>query len=211
MNKVLIVGGGHLAKQIDHFVSNYDPNHIVIGFVDDYLAVGSMNFGRTCVGAIRDIDELYNKGLFDLLVIGIGYNHLQKRKELFEKYETLIPFYSFIHPTAFVDVTATLGKGVVVGPKVVLEQGVKIGNNVFLYNSVNISHDSIVKPHSFLAPSVTIAGFSVVGSCCFLGVGSVVIDNICINENISLGAGTLVIRDLIEPGVYVGNPCRKLQ
>ena len=41
---------------------------------------------------------------------------------------------------------------------------------------------------------------------CIIGINSTVIDNITIISNTQLGGGTVVIKNIIQSGLYVGNP-----
>ena len=43
-----------------------------------------------------------------------------------------------------------------------------------------------------------------------IGVGAVVRDFVQIGSNIVVGAGAVVVKDLLEPGTYVGCPARLL-
>jgi sugar O-acyltransferase (sialic acid O-acetyltransferase NeuD family) len=210
MSRVLIIGGGDLAKQINHYILTYDENNEVVGFVDDTVSPGVERFGRNCLGGIRDIENIAKNKGFDKLVLGIGYKHLERREEIFNRFYKNYPFYTFVHPRAFVDNSAVIGSGVIIGPNCVIEQRAKIEDNVFIYNSVSISHDSIVGGHSFIAPTVSIAGFVHIGSCCFLGINATVIDNIRITGNVIVGANSLVVKGIDEPGTYIGQPCKKI-
>src|SRR5659263_220668 len=56
----------------------------------------------------------------------------------------------------------------------------------------------------------TVAGRCRVGGRDLLATGSIVIDGFRIGDDLVLGAGATAIRDLLEPGVYIGTPARKL-
>jgi len=43
-----------------------------------------------------------------------------------------------------------------------------------------------------------------------IGVGSIVLGPISICDNVMIGAGSFVNKSITEPGVYVGNPLRKI-
>lgn len=60
----------------------------------------------------------------------------------------------------------------------------------------------------FLAPSVSVAGFCEVENQCFLGIGTTIKDNIKIVNHTTIGAGTVVVKNIIEKGIYVGNPAK---
>ena len=161
MDKILIIGGGDLAKQINYHLSS-DPNVEVVGFVDDTMSNGEKRFNQNCLGDLKDIPKLFNQKVFDKLITGIGYNHLKFRKDLLAKLSSY-SFHTFIHKESIIDKSASLGKGVFISSGVVLDQNVVIGDNVFLYNSVCIAHDSVIGDNCFLSPGVSIAGFVIIG------------------------------------------------
>jgi len=56
-----------------------------------------------------------------------------------------------------------------------------------------------------------ICGRVIIGDECFIGAGSVVKDNVKICNNVTVGANSLVIKDITQPGVYIGNPVKRLR
>ena len=62
-----------------------------------------------------------------------------------------------------------------------------------------------------IAPNSTICGRVQISNNVFIGAGVVIIDKVKICEQVTIGAGSLVLKDITEPGVYVGNPIRKIK
>ena len=52
------------------------------------------------------------------------------------------------------------------------------------------------------------AGFVDIKEQCIIGINSIIIDNISITEGTRTGGGTVVIKNIEEKGLYVGNPAR---
>ena len=50
-----------------------------------------------------------------------------------------------------------------------------------------------------------------VGDDCLIGVGSTIIQCISISSDVIVGAGSIVYKDISLPGVYLGNPLRKIK
>lgn len=205
MKRLAIIGAGDLGMQIAHHAS-VDGHYEVAGFFDDTKS-GQIN-GSPVLGKLDDVIEKHKEGLFDCLMIGIGYNHLKFKGQLFDRLKTSVPFGTIIHSHAYIDKSAQIGAGVLILPGCVVDKNAIIADNVLLNLHVTISHDCIVGPHSFLAPKVAIAGFCTLGKRCFLGIGTTVIDNLTIADDVHTGGGSLVIRDIPEGGKYVGSPVR---
>ena len=74
-----------------------------------------------------------------------------------------------------------------------------------------VGHDVILHDFVTVYPSVNISGNVVVGNYSELGTGTKIIQGKSITENVIIGAGSVVIKDLIEKGTYVGSPVRKVK
>lgn len=210
MSKTLaILGAGALGQQIAHFALQ-DSHFEKVVFFDDFS--NEKETGNIPILGNSDaIEKKYAEGLFDELLIGIGYHHLDTKKSFYEKFKETIPFATLIHPTVWVDPTAIIAKGCVVYPNSCLDQRVEIGENTLINLSVTIAHDSKVGAHSFLSPSVAIAGFCTLGEQNFLGIQTTVIDNIQTCHHVSTGGGSVVVKNILEPGTYFGVPVKKIK
>jgi acetyltransferase-like isoleucine patch superfamily enzyme len=58
--------------------------------------------------------------------------------------------------------------------------------------------------------NVDIGGFCKIGRHVFFGTNSTLIPEKKVNNNIRIGAGSIVINNLIKPGTYFGNPAKQL-
>jgi len=208
--RLAIIGAGELGNQIAHLTDQNDE-HEVYGFFDDTLSVGSMVGKHKVVGSTKEIISFFDLKLFDCLIVGIGYHHMESRKTFFERFSERIPFATIIHATCFVDPTAKIASGVVLYPGCIIDKNVVIEDNVLLNLGVIVSHDSHIVSHSFFAPGVTVAGFTRIGECCNIGVSTTIIDNVTITDNVQTGGGSLVIKDIPLAGLYVGQPVRLIR
>tara|TARA_R110000782_G_scaffold40493_6_gene93616 strand:- start:2080 stop:2724 length:645 start_codon:yes stop_codon:yes gene_type:complete len=206
MRTLAIIGSGDLGQQIAHFAIS-DNHYEKVVFFDDFTQEKSVG-GFSIIGKSSDVEQKFKENRFDELIIAIGYNHMSTRTNIYKRFKDEIPFGRLIHSTTHVDVTAKIAEGVVIYPACVIDAYVEIEANVLINIGSLVAHHSIVGAHSFLSPRVAIAGFSKIGKCCILGINSTIIDNIKIKENSKLGAGAVVIKNLNESGLYVGNPVR---
>lgn len=210
MKKLAIIGAGDLGQLIAHHAVN-DSHYNVVGFFDDTKSKGELIEGTEVLGGLNEIEKLYQSTTFDVLMIGIGYNHMNFRKKIFEQFQKTIPFATIIHSSCYVDSSCTIGDGVFLLPGCVLDKHVIIGDNVLLNTGCTIAHDTTIRNHCFLSPSVKIAGKTIVEECCVIGINSTIIDNITISKNIKTGGGSVVINNLTESGLYVGIPAKLIK
>ncbi len=210
MKRLAIVGTKDLAYQITHFVTT-DNQYEVVGYIDNIEPKGNIINNRPVFGTVAEAESLYKAGLFDCVLIGIGYTRFDLRQSVYEELKGKVPFGKFIHSTCYVDPTAKVGDGCVIYPRCILDLNADIRDNVFLNWGTGIGHDAIMHPHSFIAPNVLIAGGSEVGMRCMIGIGTTFIDHIHVCDDVTIGGGATVVKNITEPGIYVGTPAKFLK
>lgn len=210
MERLAIIGSGDLGHQIAHLALN-GRHYLPVGFFDDFETQGDLKHNIPILGKVSEISEAFRNNDFDVLLIAIGYKHFDKRKELFERLKNEIPFGKIIHSSNIIDGSVHIGQGSVVYAGGIFDMNVSIGENVLIYNGCNFSHDVTVESHSIISPGVQIAGFSKIGEAVNLGIGTVISDNIEVTNGTQTGAGAVVTKNILNPGVYVGIPAKKIQ
>lgn len=210
MERLAIVGTKDLAYQITHFVTT-DNQYEVVGYIDNIEPKGNLINGRPVLGTVAEAEDLYKKGLFDCVLIGVGYTRFDLRQKFFEELHGKVPFGKFIHSTCYVDPTAKIAEGCVIYPRCILDLNADIRENVFLNWGTGIGHDAIMHPHSFIAANVLVAGGSEVGMRCMIGNGTTFIDHIHVCDDVTIGGGATVVKNITEPGIYVGTPAKFLK
>jgi sugar O-acyltransferase (sialic acid O-acetyltransferase NeuD family) len=208
--KLAIIGSGDLGQLIAHH-ARLTQQFEVVGYFDDYAQAGEIKSGIPVLGSTQLVEASFQSGVFEQLMIAIGYKHFDARAFFFDKYFGSIPFATVVHPSAIVDPTCEIGEGSAVLSGCILDVHVKIGKNVLLNTGVMVAHDSSIGDHSFLAPRCNIAGFVQVGTKNFIGIGANVIDNISTVALAFVGGGALVNRNIEEPGLFVGVPAKKIK
>lgn len=117
-------------------------------------------------------------------------------------------FVTVISEAAWVSPTASVGIGATVAPAAVITAGATIGDHSLINVSASISHGSSVGAYVTVSPGARIAGDCNIGAGVFVGIGASISHGVRVSSGSVIGAGTVVVSDLIEPGVYVGNPAR---
>lgn len=204
-----IIGCGELGMQIANYAT-IDNHYKDVVFFDDFSDVNKVN-GYRILGKIDSIAQAFQDHKFSELFLGIGYNHMEIRKRVFNNYYGKIPFGKIIHSTCYVDQTAVIKEGTIIYPYSIIDKNVRINENVLINLNTVIAHDSIVNRHTIISPKVAIAGFVDIGESCVLGINSTIIDNISIAPETQIGGGSVVIKSISEKGLYVGNPVRYIR
>ncbi|MBP1224039.1 acetyltransferase [Flavobacterium sp. 1355] len=206
MKTLAIIGSGDLGQQIAHYAIS-DKHYKKVVFFDDFTDKDKIN-GFCILGKTEAVEQEFLKKSFDELIIGIGYKHLQIRKSLFDRFEKKIPFGKIVHSSSWLDKTVQIKEGSIIYPRCSIDANVIIESNTILNIGCVVAHDSIVGRHSFLSPRVALAGFIKVEEMCIIGINATIIDNIRIVSETQIGGGAVVIKNIENPGLYVGNPVR---
>ncbi|MGC5744513.1 acetyltransferase [Chryseobacterium sp. NFX27] len=207
MKRIAIIGSGHLGQQIAYHI-HHDSSDKVVAFFDEFQPLNTLIDHIPVIGGNNDVIPKYQQNEFDAVLIAIGYKHLDAKKELFQNLEGKVPFHTFIHSSCYTDQSASIGQGSVIYPGCIIDQNVKIEDNVLMNISCTVAHDTVIGKHSFLSPSVAIAGFVNIKEQCIIGINSTIIDNLTMAAKTQIGGGGVVIKDINEPGLYVGNPVK---
>ncbi len=120
-----------------------------------------------------------------------------------------------------------LGDEVFVGPFVEIQKGVKIGartriqSHSFICELVTIGSDSVIAhgvmfindPYRSGGPArgdQSLWATTIIGNHVSIGSNATILPvRIC--DHVVIGAGSVVTKDITEPGIYAGNPARKLR
>jgi UDP-3-O-[3-hydroxymyristoyl] glucosamine N-acyltransferase len=107
-----------------------------------------------------------------------------------------------------------LHNDVEVGPLTVIHRGTidatEIGSRTKIGSNVSIGHNVQIACDTMITAGVIIGGSARIGKGCWLGIGSKIRDNITVYQNIRIGMGAVVTRDLKQPGTYVGCPATRI-
>lgn len=200
--KLVIIGAGGHGKVVANIakLNGYDD----IVFLDDDTSKTMCGI-YPIVGTSNDVNH-YKNGDF---IVGIGNNLIRRKITsllLKERYNLV----TLIHPTAVIDETVHISKGSVVMANVVINVDTKIGVGCIINTSSSVDHDCIINDFVHVCPGSHVAGSVTIGDNTWIGVGSSIINNVSITKDCMIGAGTVVVEELVESGTYVGIPARRL-
>jgi sugar O-acyltransferase (sialic acid O-acetyltransferase NeuD family) len=140
--------------------------------------------------------------------IAIGNNLARQREAAVCGYERLV---SVIHPAATVSLSSDINRGSFVAAGAIVGPAACVGVGVIVNHGAVVDHDVEVGSFSHIAPNAVLGGHVKTGQRVLVGAGAVVLPLKVIGDDVTIGAGTVVNQDLLEPGVYAGIPVRKIQ
>jgi sugar O-acyltransferase (sialic acid O-acetyltransferase NeuD family) len=204
-NKLLIIGAsGHGKVVADVALKMNKWNSIA--FLDDDEALES-SMGIEVIG--KSDDALTHKNEYDIFV-AVGNNATREKIQAKLEVEgARIP--TIIHPTAVIGEEVKMESGTVIMAGVVINCCTRIGKGCIINTGATVDHDNVIEDFAHISPGVHLAGTVKVGQGAWIGIGSIVSNNVKIISRCKIGAGSLVIKDITKVGTYVGVPVREIE
>lgn len=160
------------------------------------------------VNGIRVIPESkFNPGEYVVLV-AIG--DPQIRKKIVEKLPPRTRYASVIHPSVVISEWVEIGEGSIITAGCIVTCNIKLGKHTQLNLHTTLGHDCIAGDYFTTAPGTNISGRCTFGECVYFGTNSSIKQGISITDNVTIGMGGIVTKNIIEEGVYIGSPVKKL-
>lgn len=176
-----------------------------ITFLDDDESI-KISMGLKVIG--KTVDAFTYKDVADFFV-AVGNN--ATRKKIQDKLEKEgMSVVRLIHPSVVIGTDVEIGIGTAVMAGVVINSSSRIGKGCIINTSSSLDHDNVIKNYVHISPGVKIAGSVSIDKGAWLGIGSIVSNNVNICSSCKVGAGAVVVKDINEPGTYVGVPVRRV-
>lgn len=210
--KIAIYGAGGFGREVAGGILRINKEHAqkweIIGFFDDNIPVGTKvsHYGKILGGkeALNAIEEP--------LALAIAVGDPKTRKLIRDSitnpnisYPNIIaPSFRVLDPETF-----KIGCGNIIQDNCSVTCDVTIGDfNVFNGSNV-VGHDDVIGDFNVLMPSVHLSGAVTIGDCNLFGVDSIVLQQIKIGNNVTLGAGSVLMTKPKEGCTYIGVPAKK--
>jgi acetyltransferase EpsM len=193
---LIIYGGGGHAKTLIDLIRSLGT-YRMIGVIDDHQPPGSMVAGLPVLGTAVELPGLKERGVH-LAVNAIGgIGNPAIRLKIFDVLaEAGYSCPTLIHPSAWVEKSATLDDGVQVLPQTYISSEVNIGFGTVLNAGVVVSHDCKIGRVVNLSPGALLAGNVIAEDFVQIGMGATVNLNIHIGQGARIGNGATVKADV---------------
>lgn len=200
MKKLAIIGASGHGKVIADIARKNGYKEIV--FLDDNKDLRECG-GYPVTGSSSDANHIDAD-----VIVGIGNTDIRKR------IQESIPerkLATLVHPNAVVADDVVLGVGTVVMAGAVINSGTKIGKGCIINTCSSVDHDCIVEDYVHVSVGSHLCGTVSIQQGTWVGAGAIVSNNIFICEDCMLGAGTVVVKNIMKPGIYTGLPARRME
>lgn len=214
MRDIAIYGAGGFGREVACLIgqiNEIEPQWNLIGFFDDdeSLFGKQVSHFAPCLGNMANLNA-YEKELD--LVIAIGAPAIVG--EIIGKIlNPKVSFPNLIHPSVrFSDIeTLKMGKGNILQGNCTISCDVCLGDFNVLNGSVVLGHDVKIGSYNAFMPAVRVSGGVDIGCCNYFGVGSIILQNLKIGDQVRLAAGSVLMTRPRAGALYMGIPAKKTE
>jgi acetyltransferase-like isoleucine patch superfamily enzyme len=104
------------------------------------------------------------------------------------------------------------GYGVNVGALTLIERAeldsTVIGNYVQIDGRVTVGHNTVTGDGTVIASGAVICGSCHIGKRCWIGANATIKQGVKICDDVVIGMGSCVTKEITEPGIYMGSPAK---
>lgn len=209
VRRIVTIGGGGHARVVIGLLQRLGFD--VVGYTDDADRGDILSVPR--IGNDTALQRWVAASGISQAALGVGtVDASPTRKTLGRRIAAMgLDFPVIISPTSTVAQEVVLGTGSQVCHGAVLNVGAVLGDFCIVNSNAVVEHDCRLGDNVHVAPGAVLSGAVAIGDDCMIGAGSTVLQQVSICPGTLVGTGSVVLRDITSPGVYVGNPVRRLR
>ncbi len=205
-NRILLLGGGGHCRSVLDCLQSLDL-YDSIGIVD--FDSSATAIGVPVVGSDDNLPSLLESGWTNAFITVGSIGSTNLRRKLYSLVKSLgfnVP--SIVDTTAVIARGVSIGEGVFIGKRTVVNTGASVGDCAIINTGAIIEHDCKIGEFSHVSPGAVLCGQVSVGCDTHIGAGSAVRQCINIGNNAVIGMGSVVINDIADGTTSYGNPSK---
>jgi sugar O-acyltransferase (sialic acid O-acetyltransferase NeuD family) len=204
--KFIMIGAGQTGRLLAEIVRRI-PSLECVGILDRDPSLHGMRFYDVPVLGGEELLETYlGKVEGALPVVG----DLTARLRLYRRCKRLgyrLP--NVIDPSVVAASDVAYGEGIFISLSTAILTNVEIGDYAFVGTGVNILHDTRIGMNCVIGGGTTIGATVTVGNHVSFGTGvTVASGSKRIGDNVSIAAGSVILKDVPDNAFVIGNPAR---
>ena len=193
--------------------------------------IGAGGFGREVYWSLSLIervntkffvDDKYWDGKNDLILpiskfnpkeykVIIAVGNPKDRFDIVQRLPTETKYFTHLHSSVqILDPSVEIGEGSIICAGTIITTNVKIGKHAHLNLQTTIGHDCEIGDYFTTAPGAKISGNCKIYDCVYVGTNASIKEKLSIHSLTTIGSNAAVVKNIKEPGIYVGVPSEKL-
>ena len=201
--QIIIIGYSGHAYVILETINSL--NHQVIGYIEPTIKKKNP-YDIPYLGNDNTLSEIKDNYFF--VAIGDNYKRIALSKKCIDKNLRTL---NLIHPSASLSKKIQLGKGNFIARNVAVNDLCVFNDNIIINTGAIIDHEVMISSGVHIAPGCVLCGGVYVGKNSFIGANTVIKPGVKIGDNVTVGAGSAVIKDIPNNSMAYGNPAKILE
>lgn len=211
MKNIVVFGAGAHAHVIIDIIE-CEAKYKIVGIIDSVKEIGSPFNDYTIIGRQNNICELKQNYDFNSGIIAIGDNYNRSLLEIEIRRQIIdFEFINAIHPSVIVGKGVKMGVGNVIMPGVVISTFAEIGCHCIINTNSSLEHFCQMSDFTSISAGVTTGGFVHIKKFSAIALGVTIFDRITIGENVVVGSGSLVAKDINDNCLVYGSPAHVIK
>ena len=198
MSEFYIVGSGGFSGEILGLISRSQPEAIFKGFVVTEAPGKLANH----ISEKEFLAKYVNQPVF----LAVGTPSTRERLA-FEYKKHGHRLMEFVDPSSVC--LSNVSEASFLYPNTAVMPGVSMGVGVLINNNATIGHDSYLGDFVNVLPGANVSGSVSIGSRSTIGSGAFIREGLSIGQDVIIGAGAIVLKDVRDGTVVVGNPAKR--
>ncbi len=192
--RFIIIGGGGFGLELYTYIlcdiqSGRLPNSCTISVLDEVADCELLTRMPELSYLGRVQEFVPSEGDQALIAIGSVGNRKKMYKIAQERH---IPMATYIHSSAWVAPSASIGKGCIVSPNCVVSAYAEVSDNVAINVFCGVGHGAKVGAHSVMGPCSVINGDTILGEGCYLGSRATLFPSVVLGKGCVVDTHTAV-------------------
>ena len=213
--KIIIIGVKGTAIDVGEQIVNareqFNSPVELLGWAGDDETLGPEINNYPVLCKPRELVDKFDDPDIKLIFCLYKANKMEERVNLLSSYG-IAPsrFTNFIHPTAYVAKSVTMGVGNAILSHTSVFSNVRMGDYNIFYSGSIIGHDTQIGKSNFFA-TADVGSECIIGNGIFMGMNCTIKTGLYIDDYAFVGMGANVLRNVETRLVVFGNPARSKQ
>lgn len=211
MKNLVLIGASGYGREIYDMIERINARkatYNVVGFIDDNSELWGTKINTVPVlGGVDYVKEHFKKeDLYAVITIASA----DVKRNIAEELDHYVTWETLIDPTAIVSNYCHIGEGSLIGAFSQVGPNSKVGRFCSILYACSIGHDAQLEDYVSTMDYCDITGYDYLEEGVYLGSSVAILPDLRICKDSVIGGGTLVVKNILEKGTYIGVPARKL-
>lgn len=212
MKDLIIIGASGYGREIYDMIERInekEEKYNILGFIDDNEKIWGTEINTVNVLGGTDYVKKHIRKKEVSAVLAIA--SADAKKKIKSELDEYVQWETLIDPTAIVSKYCNVGKGSLIGAFTQIGPNSIVGDFCSILYACNIGHDAILENYVSIMDYCDITGYDHLEESVYIGTSVAILPGIRVCKESVLGGGTVVVKDILEKGTYVGVPARLIK